>query len=121
MRKIILLSLALIFLVFAIIAIILPGLPATPFVASSSFFAMRSHKGLDAWIKSRPFYKETVGSFKENRSLTLKAKIRILLTAAFMLSFPFYFTNSTIFRIFIILLLIAKTIAFTFWIKTAES
>lgn len=120
LKKIIYFSLAIISLIFALIGVVLPMIPATPFILAASFFAFRSSDRLNVWIKKQKFYAEHIDGFIENKTMERHAKIKIYIFAFLMLMFPMYFSNSTILRLVIVVLLMAKYYCFFYLIKDKE-
>ncbi|MDU8924364.1 YbaN family protein [Pasteurellaceae bacterium LIM206] len=108
------------FLALGIAGIILPMLPGTPFLLLTLFFFAKSSDRLHNWFLQTEIYNKHLKNFKENRSLSKKAKRTILTVATIMLLIGFYFTPSVIGKSIIIAVLIVKYLVFFFWIKTDE-
>ena len=111
--KIIFLIIAFISFCLGLVGIVLPILPTTPFMLLTSFCLLKSSDKLNAKFQRTKFYKEHVKPLKENKGMTLKTKLIILIPVIIMLSLLFIFINSSIMRIVIVLLLITKIIVFT--------
>lgn len=63
-------------------------------------------------------YKKHLESFVNNRAMTMKQKITILLFADIMLMFPLIILDSILIKVLIILLILTKYWYFMFRIKT---
>lgn len=102
------------------IGVILPILPTTPFLLLSSFCFVRGSEKFDRWFKGTKVYKKHLESFANERAMTLKQKITILLFADTMMMFPLIILDSIIAKIFIILIILVKFWYFIFKIKTIK-
>ena len=102
------------------IGVILPILPTTPFLLLSSFCFVRGSEKFDRWFKETKVYKKHLESFANERAMTLKQKITILLFADTMMMFPLIILDSIIAKIFIILIILVKFWYFIFKIKTIK-
>lgn len=102
------------------IGVILPILPTTPFLLLSSFCFVRGSEKFDRWFKETKVYKKHLEGFANERAMTLKQKITILLFADTMMMFPLIILDSIIAKIFIILIILVKFWYFIFKIKTIK-
>lgn len=102
------------------IGVILPILPTTPFLLLSSFCFVRGSEKFDRWFKETKVYKKHLESFANERAMTLKQKITILLFADTMMMFPLIILDSIMVKIFIILIILVKFWYFIFKIKTIK-
>ncbi len=102
------------------IGVILPILPTTPFLLLSSFCFVRGSEKFDRWFKETKVYKKHLESFANERAMTLKQKIAILLFADTMMMFPLIILDSIMVKIFIILIILVKFWYFIFKIKTIK-
>lgn len=100
------------------IGVMLPILPTTPFLLLASYCFVRGSSKFDAWFKGTSIYKKHLESFVEDRAMTKKQKVCILLLADFMLAFPFFIIDSIYMKIVIIVLVSCKYYYFTFKIET---
>lgn len=102
------------------IGVVLPVLPTTPFLLLSSFCFVRGSERFDKWFKGTKLYKKHLESFVNNRQMTLKQKITILLFADFMLMFPLIILDSLMVKGLILLVMLTKYWYFIFRIKTVK-
>ncbi|WBW96753.1 YbaN family protein [Oceanirhabdus sp. W0125-5] len=111
--KIIYLIIGIISLGIGIVGVILPVLPTTPFMLLTSFCLLKSSDRLNDRFQRTKFYEEHVKSFKENRGMTMKAKMSILIPVSIMLLTMFVLIDSSIMRGIIVVLLTVKIIVFS--------
>lgn len=109
-------------LAFAIgaIGVVLPVLPTTPFLLLASFCFVRGSEKFDRWFKSTKIYKKHLESFVEERAMTLKQKVTLLLFVNAMLAIPMILIDSLHMRLFLIGLICVKLYYFIFKIKTIK-
>ena len=67
----------------------LPVLPTTPFLLLAAFCFAKGSQRLDAWFKGTRLYKNHLESFVQNRAMTLRTKLCILIPASIMLILAF--------------------------------
>ncbi|MBM7836224.1 YbaN family protein [Clostridium sardiniense] len=102
------------------IGVILPILPTTPFLLLSSFCFVRGSDRFDRWFKGTKLYKKHLENFVNNRVMTMKQKITILLFADAMLMFPLIILDSIWAKILIVAVMLTKYWYFMFKIKTVK-
>lgn len=102
------------------IGVVLPVLPTTPFLLLSSFCFVRGSERFDKWFRGTKLYKKHLESFVNNRQMTLKQKITILLFADFMLMFPLIILDSLMLKGLIVIVMLTKYWYFVFRIKTVK-
>lgn len=68
---------------------VVPMLPAFPFLMLAAFCFARSSKRLDNWFKSTKLYKENLESFVQGKGMTVKTKVRIMVTVTLLMSIGF--------------------------------
>ena len=98
----------------------LPGLPTVPFLLLASFCFAKGSRRCDRWFKSTKLYKNHLEDFQKNRSMSLKAKIGILLFSSGMMLFPIIKFNNPYVRGTFVLLEVFKYYYFIFKIKTMK-
>lgn len=100
------------------LGILLPVLPTTPFLLLAAFCFTKSSKRLHNWLIHTELYKKHLDSFVQNRSMTLKTKIGILIPASIMLIIAMLLIDNTMMRFVILGLIAFKYFYFFFCIKT---
>lgn len=103
------------------VGVFLPLLPTTPFVLAALFCFAKGSGRLHRWLLSTKLYQKHVKKFNETRSMTLKSKVIILVSASLMLIAGFYFSKSIYARIIIVLVICIKYYVFIFKIKTVSN
>ncbi|TNG94386.1 DUF454 domain-containing protein [Pasteurellaceae bacterium USgator11] len=101
-----------------IIGIPLPVLPTTPFLLLALYFFAKSSERLHSWFLQTALYHKYLKTFDEQRALTLKSKIYILLLSTGMIAISYYFLPSIYGRISLLVLLLIEYWFFFFWVKT---
>lgn len=105
-----------------VIGAVLPIIPTTPFLLAAAFFFARSSDRLDAWFKSTKLYKRVLEGYATKRSMTVKAKLTILVPVTVLLSIGFaLMTNVPIGRIVLAIVWIGHIAYFGFVVKTDRS
>lgn len=104
--KIFYITIGILSLALGSLGIFLPVLPTTPFLLLAAFCFTKSSKRLHNWLIQTELYKKHLNSFIQNRSMTLKTKLGILIPASLMLIVAMILIDNTIMR-FVILGLIA--------------
>lgn len=103
------------------VGVFLPILPTVPFLLLASFFFTKSSERIQTWFHKTELYKKHLKTFEEERSMSLKTKISLLLFASTMLIIAFLKMSNIYGRIFIIFLIIFKYYYFIFKIETVDS
>ncbi|MDE5898317.1 MAG: YbaN family protein [Treponemataceae bacterium] len=104
----------------------LPVLPTTPFLLLAAFCFARDSERVDRWFRGTRLYKEHLESFVQDKSMTLKTKLCILLPVSALLAAAFCMmsrrnTPGTIAgRIVLVLAAAAKYVYFFACIKTVR-
>ncbi|EPY2271849.1 YbaN family protein [Clostridium sporogenes] len=111
-KRVLLLIIGFISLGLGVIGVFLPVLPTVPFLLLSSFCFIKSSKRISIWFQNTNIYKKHVRSFKENKAMTLKTKLYILIPVYVMLITLFFIKDILAMRIAIVVLLVVKTIVF---------
>ena len=68
---------------------IVPMLPTIPFLMLAAFCFARSSEKLDRWFKNTKLYKDNLEDFVAGRGMTMKAKVRIMVTVTLLMSIGF--------------------------------
>ncbi len=79
------------FVCFALgmVGVALPILPTTPFILLAAFCFARSSEHVNAWFKGTKVYKKVLEGYVTKRSMTVKAKLSILVPVTILLSVGF--------------------------------
>ena len=112
------------FLFFALgmVGVVLPILPTTPFILVAAFCFARSSERLNSWFKSTKLYKQVLEGYVTKRSMTLKAKLTILVPVTALLAIGFALMgNVPIGRIVLAIVWIGHIIYFGFVVKTDKA
>lgn len=73
----------------AMAGVILPLIPTTPFLLVAAFCFARSSDRLNTWFKSTRLYRSVLEGYVRKRSMTVKAKLAILIPVTALLGFGF--------------------------------
>jgi uncharacterized membrane protein YbaN (DUF454 family) len=68
---------------------IIPVLPTFPFLMLAAFCFARSSEKLDRWFRHTKLYKDNLADFVAGRGMTMKAKVRIMVTVTLLMSVGF--------------------------------
>ena len=111
MKHLVFVILAWFFLLLGIIGILLPVMPTTPFLLAALYFAVESPR-VQKFINSNPILKKYVEWFQGKRPLSPKIKYASLAMVWISLSISFYFTDSAVTHIALLLVGIILSIYF---------
>lgn len=100
------------------VGVVLPVLPTTPFLLLASFCLAKGSEKFHTWFTGTKLYKNHLDDFVQNRSMTLKTKLSILLPASAMLLLALVAMPNKYGRAFIVFLIIFKYVYFFTRIKT---
>lgn len=103
------------------VGVVLPVLPTTPFLLLASFCLAKGSERFHIWFTGTKLYKNHLDDFVQNRSMTLKTKLGILLPASAMLLLALAAMPNKYGRAFIVFLIIFKYVYFFTRIKTIPS
>ena len=68
---------------------VVPMLPAFPFLMLAAFCFARSSEKLDRWFKGTKLYKDNLEDYVAGRGMTVKTKVRIMITLTLLMSVGF--------------------------------
>ena len=119
-KKYIYILLGLLSFLIGSIGVVLPILPTTPFLLLASFCFVRGSDRFDRWFKSTKIYKKHLENFVNEKSMTIKQKVTILLIANTMLAIPLILVNNLHLRLFLLALICIKLYYFIFKVKTIK-
>lgn len=109
------------FLCFALgmVGVVLPILPTTPFILVAAFCFARSSERLNTWFKGTKVYKQVLEGYVTKRSMTVKAKLTILVPVSILLAIGFALMGSVpVGRIILAAVWFGHIIYFGFVVKT---
>jgi uncharacterized membrane protein YbaN (DUF454 family) len=114
-------ALGVVFTGIGAIGVIIPVLPTTPFLILASMFFVKGSEKFDIWLRGTKLYKGYAEDFINDRSMTLKRKVSLMMLSDFMLAFPLIILDSIYIKVFIISVVIFKYYYFIFRIKTNKT
>lgn len=98
---------------------VLPLLPAFPFLMLAAFCFAKSSEKLHGWFVSTNLYKKNLESFVQGKGMTVRTKIRIMLTVTFLMSIGFIMMHAVpVGRIVLGIVWLFHILYFIFGIKT---
>lgn len=103
------------------VGVVLPVLPTTPFLLLASFCLAKGSEKFHTWFTGTKLYNNHLDDLVQNRSMTLKTKLSILLPASVMLLLALVAMPNKYGRAFIVFLIIFKYVYFFTRIKTIPS
>lgn len=118
--KLLFITLGIISMGVGMIGVVLPILPTTPFLILASVFFVKGSDSFDIWFRGTKIYKNYAEDFINERSMTLKRKVTLMLISDVMLLFPLVMIDNIYTRLFIITVVIFKYYYFIFRIKTKK-
>ena len=89
MKKLLYITLGCIGVALGALGAIIPMVPTFPFLMLAAFCFARSSQRLDRWFKNTKLYKDNLADFAAGRGMTMKAKIRIMVTVTLLMSVGF--------------------------------
>ena len=100
---------------------VLPLLPAFPFLMLSVFCFAKSSEKLHNWFISTRLYKKNLESFVQGKGMTVKTKVRIMLTVTILMSIGFIMMHAVpVGRIVLGIVWLFHVLYFIFGIKTLK-
>lgn len=109
------------FLSFALgmAGVVLPILPTTPFILVAAFCFARSSDRLNSWFKGTKVYKMVLEGYMTKRSMTLRAKLTILVPVTALLAVSFaMMSNIPVGRAIVAAVWVGHIVYFGFVVKT---
>lgn len=109
------------FLFFALgmVGAVLPILPTTPFILVAAFCFARSSDRLNSWFKGTKVYKMVFEGYMTKRSMTLRAKLTILVPVTALLAVSFaMMSNVPVGRAIVAIVWVGHIVYFGFVVKT---
>ena len=100
---------------------VLPLLPAFPFLMLAAFCFAKSSEKLHNWFISTKLYKNNLESFVQGKGMTVKTKIRIMVTVTILMSIGFIMMHAVpVGRIILSIVWLFHVLYFIFGIKTLK-
>lgn len=100
---------------------VLPILPTVPFLMLAAFCFAKSSEKLHNWFISTKLYKKNLESFVQGKGMTMKTKIRIMVTGTILMSIGFIMMHAVpVGRIILGFVWIFHVMYFIFGIKTLK-
>ena len=109
------------FLFFALgmLGVVLPILPTTPFILVAAFCFARSSGRLNRWFQGTKVYKMVLEGYMTKRSMTLRAKLTILVPVTVLLAVGFAMMGSVpVGRAIVAIVWVGHIVYFGFVVKT---
>lgn len=111
--------LGLLFFGLGLVGTVLPLLPATPFILLAAVCFARSSKRLNDWFMSTALYRNVFEKYVTQRSMTVKAKLSILVPVTVLLAIGFVLMQDVLIgRIVLGIIWVAHVVYFGFMVKT---
>lgn len=103
----------------AVVGFVLPLIPCTPFLLVSAFSFARSSERLDRWFKTTKLYRVVLENYVAKKTMTLKAKLTLLVPVTLLLAFAFAMMGSApVGRAIVTVVWIGHIVYFGFVVKT---
>ena len=100
---------------------VLPILPTVPFLMLAAFCFAKSSEKLHNWFVSTKLYNKNLESFVQGKGMTVKTKIRIMVTVTILMSIGFIMMHAVpVGRIILGFVWIFHVLYFIFGIKTLK-
>ncbi len=106
-KKIIYLSIGFVGLGLGAVGSVVPILPTFPFLLIAAFGFGKSSERLDRWFKNTKLYKNNLESYVKGRGMSIKTKVRIIVTVTILMTIGFLMMNAVP---------VGQTILFFVWI-----
>ena len=89
MKKILYIILGCIGVGLGAVGAVVPMLPAFPFLMLAAFCFARSSEKLNNWFINTKLYKDNLADYVAGRGMTMKTKVRIMITVTLLMSIGF--------------------------------
>ncbi|MCI6165609.1 MAG: YbaN family protein [Lachnospira sp.] len=100
---------------------VLPLLPAFPFLMLAAFCFAKNSEKLHNWFISTKLYKKNLESFVQGKGMTVRTKIRIMVTVTILMSIGFIMMHAVpVGRIILGFVWLFHVLYFIFGIKTLK-
>lgn len=103
------------------IGAVLPILPTVPFLMLAAFCFAKNSDKLHNWFISTKLYKKNLESFVQGKGMTMKTKVRIMVTVTILMSVGFIMMHAVpVGRIILGFVWLFHVLYFIFGIKTLK-
>lgn len=107
---------------WGMVGVVLPILPTTPTILVAAFCFARSSTRLNSWFKGTKVYKQVLEGYVTKRSMTLRAKLTILIPVTVLLAIGFALMGRVpVGRVVLAAVWIGHIIYFGFIVKTDQA
>ena len=115
-------SLGCISFILGTIGIILPLLPTVPFYLLTLYWFSKGSQRLHQWFRQTDLYKKHLADFVQKRTMSIKAKFKVLFMVTVIMSIGYYFMPAEFFWVqYVMLTVWIIHIIYLFWgIKTEK-
>ncbi len=121
MKKIIYIIIGSIALALGTVGTVLPVLPTVPFFMLAAFCFAKSSQKLHNWFTNTKLYKDNLADFVAGKGMTVKAKVRIMVTVTILMSIGFIMMHQVVVgRIVLGCVWAFHVLYFVFGIKTLK-
>ena len=101
------------------IGTVLPIIPTVPFFLLSACCFAKSSEKLHGWFTNTKLYKDNLESYVKGEGMTIKTKVRIMVTVTFLMAFGFFMMDAIpIGRIVLVIVWLFHVVYFVFGVKT---
>ncbi len=96
MRRIVYMIVGCIALALGTVGTVIPVLPTVPFFMLAAFCFAKSSKKLHNWFTNTKLYKDNLADFVAGKGMTLKTKVRIMVTVTILMSIGFIMMHQVV-------------------------
>ncbi len=122
MRRIIYMIVGGIALTLGALGTVLPILPTVPFFMLAAFCFAKSSRKLHSWFTNTKLYKDNLADFAAGKGMTVKTKVRIMVTVTILMTIGFIAMHQTVIgQIVLGCVWVFHVLYFVFGIKTLRA
>lgn len=101
---------------------VLPFLPTFPFLMLTLFCFAKSSRRLHQWFLGTKLYQNNLESYVRNRSMTVRTKVRIMVTVTILMGFGFCMMSRVpVARVVLVLVWLCHVLYFVFGVRTLKT